>query len=145
MKTFELVSVRNEDRFGQRCMDWSLLENGRFRTVEGNDRLQQQILKSIFINKQRWGYGSSIATLKGAKDVEIIGGVGAAMVDDALKALRNFQDEESISHDIVPNDEIIASLSAIGVKNINDVPTKFVISMSIIDGDGNEIEFKTER
>lgn len=145
MKTFELRNVSNGNIFGRRCMDWCLLGNGRFSMLTGNNRLIQQVLKVIFINKQPWGYGTSIMALKGSKDVDVANGAAAAMIDDGLKNLRVFQNEEILTHGSIPDEELITSVTKLRVDQTEEDPTKFKVNLHITDGTNTEIEFEDKR
>ena len=144
MKTFELKNTSNSEQFGQSSMDWFVMSNGRLSAVAGGNRLTQQILKILFIDRQLWGYGASIGALKGGKDIDVMSGAAVAMISQTLQNLRQFQDQESLMHDIVPAEEVISGITKLLVDQRDD-PTKFKITLHVTDGNGEELQFESER
>ena len=147
--TFQLVNFENQVpldiRLGEGSnpddylyVDWSLDGNGNIRMISKQDAQVQSTLKCLFTEKQPNGYGTSIYTLIGEKDI-VVRRISLFMdITVAMIVLKSFIDAQAVKQNLNPED-LISTLGRLVVTEDAVNPSISKCSLTLITQDQTSV------
>jgi hypothetical protein len=123
----------------KRTFDISYDSASRLKTIEGHEKIKQQLLKVLMTlqgtNLFDSDYGAGLPNLVGEKVDQYLAARVQFTIMDAINHLMRLQNENSL-----PDEERIVSISNIDVVSDKYDPRNLIIKVTVLSGDYKEID-----